>query len=149
MSIGFPLVLFGTERFGESATSYLDFTEQSKVRTGQSIVVTYLCNEPSNGAVKGTLVNTGTHDIKVFAVLTDNNVMCSYGTNATCPKNGFNLYRYNKTVFLGNEVNPFKPKDIANFTTGNYSVQKSIHIVSISGKLFNIPISNTTVSCGR
>lgn len=147
MSIGFPLIFFGTERFGDAVLSYHDFAEQAKVRSGQSIAVTYLCSSNLTGAVNGTVVNTGLHDITVFAALADSKVLCTDGvTGNECPGSDFSLASYDTPV--GSKGNPFAPEQIANFTTGTKPVADAVRLVTNSGNLFEIPLSNVTAACG-
>ena len=144
MSIGAPLVIYGTDRFADTAMSYHDFAEQAKVRSGQSIAVTYLCQNNST-AVNGTVVNTGLHDIEIFAALADGIVLCTNGDpNNMCPGTDFTLENYGTPV--GKAGNPFVPEQIANFTTTK-PVTDAMRLVTTSGKLFPIPVSNVTATC--
>lgn len=146
MSIGFPLVLFGTERLGDAALSYHDFAEQARVRSGQSVAVTYLCSDNSTGAASGTLVNTGLHDITVFAALADGAVLCTNGTpGSECPGPDFGLSSYGAPT--GKKGDPLKPERIANFTTGTKPVADAVRLVTDSGKLFEIPVTDATATC--
>ncbi len=143
MAIGFPLVFFGTERFGDAALSYRDFAEQSRIRSGQSIAVTYLCN--ADGPVSGTVINVGLQDITIFAALADDEVLCTNGGPNKCPGGDFDLTSYGDTV--GKDGEPFMPEQIANFTTGTKNVTDAVRFVTESGKLFEIPISDVTATC--
>lgn len=146
MSIGAPLVIYGTDRFADTAMSYHDFAEQAKVRSGQSIAVTYLCQNNSTNVVSGTMVNTGLHDIEIFAALADGTVLCTNGDPGNmCPGTDFALENYGTPV--GNAVDPFMPEQIANFTTGTEPVTDAMRLVTTSGKLFPIPVSNVTATC--
>ena len=146
MSIGGVLVIYGTDRFAETAMSYHDFAEQAKVRSGQSIAVTYLCQNNSTNAVSGTMVNTGLHDIEIFAALADGTVLCTNGDPGNaCPGIEFALEHYGTPV--GNAADPFVPEQIANFTTGTEPVTDAMRLVTTSGKLFPIPVSNVTATC--
>ena len=147
MAIGFPLVFFGTERLGEAALSYHDFAEQSRIRSGQSIAVTYLCSDNATSVASGTVVNIGLQDITVFAALADDEVLCTNGVQGSeCPGSDFVLESYGTAV--GKEGDPFMPEQIANFTTGMKPAMDAVRLVTESGKLFKIPLSNVTATCG-
>ena len=146
MAIGFPLVFFGTERMGDAAMSYHDFAEQSRIRSGQSIAVTYLCGDNATNTASGTMVNVGLQDITIFAALADDEVLCTNGGPNRCPGADFTLESYG--VSVGKEGDPFVPEQIANFTTGTKPVHDAVRLVTESGKLFEIPLSNMTATCG-
>ena len=146
MSIGFPLVFFGTERLGDAALSYHDFAEQSRIMSGQSIAVTYLCSDNATSPASGTMVNTGLHDITIFAALADETVLCTNGVlDSECPGSDFALESYG--VPVGKEGDPFVPEQIANFTTGTKPVADAVRLVTESGNLWEIPMSNVTAAC--
>ena len=147
MAVGFPLMFFGTERMGDAAMSYHDFAEQSRIRSGQSIAVTYLCGDNATNTASGTMVNVGLQDITIFAALADDEVLCTNGVQGSeCPGSDFVLESYGTAV--GKEGDPFVPEQIANFTTGTKSVADAVRLVTESGKLFEIPVSNVTATCG-
>ena len=146
MAIGFPLVLFGTERFGDAALSYHDFAERSQIRSGQSIAVTYLCSNNTTGAANVTMVNIGLQDITIFAAMADEKLLCTNGDSSRmCPDGGFKL-EYDGAP-IGNGAGPFAPEHVANFEVGT-NVTDAVRLVTESGKLFKIPMPNVTAMCG-
>ena len=148
MGIAFPLSYFGLERYGEAAVSYHDFAEQSKIRSGQSIAVTYLCSVNGTDHAKGTVVNTGLHNIEIFAALADGAVLCTNGDPGnTCPGPKFTFENYTGAP-VGSESHPFEPETIVNFAIDE-PVIDAVRLVTVSGKLFEIPVSaNLTAICG-
>lgn len=141
LAIAVPLVFFGTERIGDAGLSYHDFAEQSRIRSGQAIAVTYLCS--SAAGVNGTIVNIGLHDITVFAALADGDVLCSRAA-AACPNGDFGLARYGDAV--GRDGSPLVPEGLANFTAKGATA--AVQIVTDSGRLFEIPVPDATAPCG-
>ena len=109
-----PGVFWHREARRGGAMSYHDFAEQSRIRSGQSIAVTYLCSDNATSVASGTVVNIGLQDITVFAALADDEVLCTNGVQGSeCPGSDFVLESYGTAV--GKEGDPFMPEQIANF----------------------------------